>query len=250
VVGLGQGLILRRSRHAIGAALVEELAAAKGLTWTLYPLLGAFIAEYTSTRAERVLLVWPLVMYNLSGPVVAAAARRFDVASDAIVVLHDDLDTRVGSFKWRHDGTAGGNGIKSVIDSLGTCRVSRLRIGIGRPASKDAAAVVSYVLSDVPDADRESIRATMQREGLADVLLEGRAALSDHAHPPADARIATTTDRERVDQRPPLATWSLCAMLLHAYTRTLRQATKRLVRWALPSAMAERRVPSDNAPGR
>ena len=91
VVGLGQGFILQRCRHSIGSILVAEMAAQRNLSWTLYPMLGAYVAH----AHGRTILLWPFVQYNISGVVVWAAARRFGVSPDRITVLHDDLDVSV-----------------------------------------------------------------------------------------------------------------------------------------------------------
>ena len=160
VVGLGQGLILRRCRHAIGARLVEEFARTHALTWQLYPTLGAYVASHTRpSDGGLTLLVWPLVSYNISGVVVEAVARRFRVAPSDVTVLHDDLDVKVGSLKWRSKGSAGGNGVKSA-------RVD----------------VVRYVLGDMPEQDVSHVTATCAKEGIAQLLLDGP--------PPSDALAA------------------------------------------------------------
>lgn len=174
VVGLGQGLILRRCRHAIGARLVEELARTQALTWHLYPTLGAYVASHTRPSDGGVtLLVWPLVSYNISGVVVEAVARRFRVAPSDVTVLHDDLDVKVGSLKWRSKGSAGGNGVKSIIAQLETDEFPRLRIGVGRPPTSVRVDVVRYVLSDMPEQDVAHVTATCAKEGIAQQLLDG-----------------------------------------------------------------------------
>ena len=72
--------------------------------------------------------------------------------------MHDDLDVAVGALKWKRSGSAGGNGVKSVIRSLGTDKFSRLRIGIGRPMSRDPQAIIPFVLSSVPPTEGSSGR--------------------------------------------------------------------------------------------
>ena len=183
VVGLGQGLILRRCRHAIGARLVEELARTHALTWQLYPTLGAYVASHTRpSDGGLTLLVWPLVSYNISGVVVEAVARRFRVAPSDVTVLHDDLDVKVGSLKWRSKGSAGGNGVKSIIAQLETDEFPRLRIGVGRPLTSARVDVVRYVLGDMPEQDVSHVTATCAKEGIAQLLLDGP--------PPSDALAA------------------------------------------------------------
>eukprot|EP00966_Prymnesium_polylepis_P329837 7385520-Prymnesium_polylepis.2 len=169
----------------------------------MHPFLGAYVAEHRRNDSGRTILVWPLVQYNISGAVVAAAARRYGVAAHNVVVLHDDMDTKVGVLKWRHSGSAGGNGVKSVIRSLGTDGFSRLRVGVGRPASKDQGAVISFVLGDVPDDDLDAIRSAFQREELAQHLLER----FDH---PREGETPTAAAQ-------PTATSTVPALLLQAF---------------------------------
>eukprot|EP00751_Fragilariopsis_kerguelensis_P037532 CAMPEP_0170955784 /NCGR_PEP_ID=MMETSP0735-20130129/33444_1 /TAXON_ID=186038 /ORGANISM="Fragilariopsis kerguelensis, Strain L26-C5" /LENGTH=240 /DNA_ID=CAMNT_0011367839 /DNA_START=19 /DNA_END=741 /DNA_ORIENTATION=+ len=218
IVGLGQGLILRRCRHAIGSLLLEKIAVQQNLSWCLYPTLGAYVAEYcpqqrqrqrqqnqqhdknkgyadeakvgqketmkkrdgistangtTSSRDTTTILVWPLLPYNLSGLVVSACANRFLVEPRNITIIHDDLDVKVGKIKWRTVGSAGSSnkGVRSILQSLGTDDITRLRIGIGRPTSKERNAVASYVLDTIPDEDLDLIQQTCQMEGVVDKLL-------------------------------------------------------------------------------
>ena len=105
VCGLGNGCFGRLSRHGLGARLIELLAGRRGLTWRLYPTLGAYVAELPAARpsesgsggsavdVEPVVLLWLIGPYNLAGWSVAAAVRRFGVAAGdpaAVTVVHDD----------------------------------------------------------------------------------------------------------------------------------------------------------------
>ena len=231
IVGLGQGLLLRRCRHAIGATLLDDIAEEWRLLWRLLPLLGAYVAEHRRSDDGTTVLVWPLVQYNISGAVVAAAARRYSVESRNVVVLHDDLDTKVGVLKWRHSGSAGGNGVKSVIGSLGTDVFSRVRVGVGRPASKEPGAIIAFVLGDVPDDDLVTIRSAARREGLAHQLLETLATSSanDAATPTGAADQGTQLTRARGAVGSAWVALQLltCApQLLVAYVATLRVGLK------------------------
>lgn len=83
---------------------------------------------------------------NLSGQAVAAALRSKRVAVDDVLVIYDDLDLPLGSVRLKKKGSAGGHkGMDSIIRSLGTNEFNRMKLGIGRPADKEA--VSDYVLS-------------------------------------------------------------------------------------------------------
>lgn len=207
VIGLGQGLMLRRCRHAVGARMIDEMVARQGLAWSFYPTLCAYVAVHTRPDFGTTLLVWPLVAYNITGVVAGATARRFGVAPEDITALHDDLDVKVGSIKWRHSGTAGGNGVKSIIHVLGTDHFARMRIGIGRPDRKDD--VIAFVLSGMPEEDMERVRAAFAPE--FEKLLDGPGMA------PESSSVAST--------RP---TWilALAAQVIGAYLFSLRAAIR------------------------
>ena len=80
------------------------------------------------------LLVKPLTYMNGSGEAVAALARFFRVEPADILAIHDDLDLAAGKLRLRAGGSSGGqNGIRSIIDRLGSQEFSRAKVGIGRP---------------------------------------------------------------------------------------------------------------------
>lgn len=218
--------------------MLEELAGQRTLVWHLHPTLGAYVAEHQAT-AHRTILVWPLVQYNISGVVVLAAARRFGVASDDITVLHDDLDVKLGAVKWKQTGMAGGNGVKSCITALGTDNFRRLRIGIGRPASKEPSAIVPFVLSSMPEADRAAVRDACTRATVAlhlfdlDMNSTVGAAL---APAPAGARAVTAAQPPTV--REGLVRSAL--RLLFAYSSTMRVAVK----WLAGAPYQPKRTPT------
>ena len=191
ICGLGNGPVGRGSRHALGLRLLDQLAAAHGMSWALFPSLGAFVATRppgeppaapapaaAAAAPAPLYLVWPLLPYNVAGWSVAAAARRFGVPPAGITVVHDDLDRRVGELRWKDGGSAGGNnGVKSVIASLGTDAFRRLRVGIGRPPVGDDRGrgnIVAWVLGVVPAEDWQRIAAAWAAPELQSALLQHR----------------------------------------------------------------------------
>lgn len=134
IVGLGNPESrYRGTRHNIGAAAVRECAGTHAA-----PLKKGLFSSSSCARVRiescESLFAVPLSYMNLSGPPVAALARKHRIAAEDILVVHDDLDLEFGKMKLRLGGSAGGhNGLKSVIGSLGSPEFCRLRIGIGRP---------------------------------------------------------------------------------------------------------------------
>jgi PTH1 family peptidyl-tRNA hydrolase len=92
---------------------------------------------------------------NRSGLAVRALVERFEVPLDALLVVHDDLDLPLGALRVRASGGHGGhNGLRSILDALGSGEFPRVKVGIGRPAGKGQ--VVDHVLSPF-DPDEEPL---------------------------------------------------------------------------------------------
>lgn len=152
IVGLGNpGTLYARHRHNVGFQIVELLAERHQLAWQRVEFRAA-IAK-TQIGGKRVMLAKPQTFMNLAGQSVAPLVRFYRVPLPQLLVVYDDLDLPLGRLRLRADGGSGGhNGMKSLIESLGTQGFIRLRVGIGRPTGKmDAAA---YVLRNF-DADQE-----------------------------------------------------------------------------------------------
>ena len=96
-------------------------------------------------NGDKVLLIEPMTMMNLSGEAVAPLMDYYNVDVDDLIVLYDDLDLEQGQVRLRQKGSAGGhNGMKSIIKMLGTDQFKRIRIGVGRPTN--GMSVPDYVL--------------------------------------------------------------------------------------------------------
>jgi PTH1 family peptidyl-tRNA hydrolase len=155
LVGLGNpGSRYDWTPHNLGFHVLDHLAAREG--WIFEPAArleqGHGPAPFTFARAgTHGWLVKPLSFMNLSGQVVAPLSRRLGVAPDSLLVVYDDLDLALGQLRVRpHGGDGGHNGMKSIVESLGTDRFPRLRVGIGRPRT-DAA---RHVLEPFSSAGR------------------------------------------------------------------------------------------------
>ena len=154
VVGLGNpGTKYAGSRHNVGEAAVSLLAQRKGVA-----LKGgrdnALVAE-TRFGDDRVVLAFPITFMNESGQAVSALVRRYRIETpEQIIVVQDELDLPPGELKIKAGGgLAGHNGLRSIKQHLKTEDFLRIRIGVGKPSSKEAGA--GHVLSKVPKAERE-----------------------------------------------------------------------------------------------
>jgi peptidyl-tRNA hydrolase, PTH1 family len=181
IVGLGNpGVEYRDSRHNLGAAVFEELAARYAAVLKVEPRLRARLAE-TNVDGHRVLLAVPTTYMNESAAAVVPIVRRGGLDDLArLLVVHDELDLDVGRLQLKlGGGLAGHNGLRSIAGALGTESFARLRLGIGKPPSKDRGA--DWVLS------RPS---TVEREALDAELLAGADALDVVVHEGFDAAVA------------------------------------------------------------
>jgi PTH1 family peptidyl-tRNA hydrolase len=163
IVGLGNpGREYRETRHNVGFMVVDEIARRYALSWAQAPsqVPDAFIAKRYGT--EPVLLAKPLTYMNLSGDAVAALMRYYDVpVQDALIVV-DEADLPFGKLRARARGSAGGhNGLKSIIERLGTTEFSRLRLGVGR--ADDGRKLSDHVLSIFERSQRAELESFIAR---------------------------------------------------------------------------------------
>ncbi|HNQ51399.1 MAG TPA: aminoacyl-tRNA hydrolase [Candidatus Omnitrophota bacterium] len=157
IVGLGNpGILYANSRHNIGAMAVNALAKETNAPLRRERTIPARTAKAFFEK-EAVTLAVPLTYMNLSGAAVAPLLRHTRTAVQDLIVVYDDLDLDMGVLRLRPAGSAGGhNGMKSIIAALGTDDFCRLRIGIGRPARRDAD-VARYVLSSFGRRERKAL---------------------------------------------------------------------------------------------
>ncbi len=179
IVGLGNpGSIYSHNRHNVGYWSVNRLARLHGI-----PLKARRLATIGqgSIAGIPVLLGKPRTFVNRSGHAVAALLRNFQIKSDQMLVICDDLDLPAGRLRLRAGGGHGGQkGLRSIIGTIGNSGFPRLRIGIGRPVvdgepSWEPEVVADYVLSDPTPQDAEALQtaAAEAAEAVETVLREG-----------------------------------------------------------------------------
>lgn len=156
LVGLGNpGSKYKNTRHNIGFMLLDHLVdqaatSFKDSKWQAELVKIGF-------NNGSAFLAKPQTYMNLSGTPVQGISSYYQIPADRIIVIHDDLDLDVGRIKMVFNRGAGGhNGIKSIIDNLGTKEFTRIRIGIGRPPGQVSAA--SFVLSKFQNEELEHIQ--------------------------------------------------------------------------------------------
>ena len=155
IVGLGNpGDKYARTRHNVGFDVVELLAGRLGVSFNKLKC-KARLAEGRIGN-ERVVLAQPQTFMNLSGQSVVELVSWYKIDMDHLIVVYDDIDLEPGQLRIRKQGSAGGhNGMKDIIQKLGTEKFIRIRIGVGaKPQGWDLAA---HVLSRFTPADRKLV---------------------------------------------------------------------------------------------
>jgi peptidyl-tRNA hydrolase, PTH1 family len=161
VVGLGNpGAEYARSRHNVGAEVVDLLAERHG--GTLKRSKERALTAEVRIGDKRVALAFPQTYMNLSGESVAQLVRRHGITDpEQIVVVQDELDLPVGQLKLkRGGGLAGHNGLRSIKAHLHTDGFLRVRIGVGKPVTKEQGA--DHVLKRVSKRDRAELDVVVQ----------------------------------------------------------------------------------------
>jgi len=117
------------TRHNVGFAFLDKLQ--KDLNFPEFSLENKFKAAIS--KDKEIILAKPQTFMNLSGDAVKAILDFYKLTPADIVVIHDDLDVRIGDYKVATDSrSAGHNGVQNIIDNLGTQEFTRIRIGVGQ----------------------------------------------------------------------------------------------------------------------
>ncbi len=161
IVGLGNiGEQYHNTRHNAGFKLLDAYAKKNNLSFDR----SGFNGEYSilTINDTKVILLKPHTFMNLSGNSVLVCMQFFKIRSDEIIVIYDDKDLKLGEYKYKSTGSAGGhNGMKHIIQVLGTEDIKRIKIGIGnKPPQMELA---NYVLSKFSKEELEKLSLTINQ---------------------------------------------------------------------------------------
>jgi PTH1 family peptidyl-tRNA hydrolase len=164
IVGLGNpGSEYRDTRHNVGFMVADEIARRHALQFGMAPsqVPETFVAKRYG--ADPLLVAKPLTYMNRSGDAVSALARYYDIAPADLLIVYDEAALPFGKLRARARGSsAGHNGIKSIIDRLGTQEFPRLRLGVGR--GDDARrGLRDHVLSTFGRDERDALESLITR---------------------------------------------------------------------------------------
>ena len=158
IVGLGNpGQKYQNTRHNIGFRVLDNLSKRLNISFVTKKEGGSsFSVGDTIYRDLKIFLLKPLDFMNISGNAVSKMVSFFKIPLERVLVVHDDLDVPFGRLKIVRSGGHGGhNGIRSIIDRLGSKNFPRIKVGIGRPPENMPAD--KYVLSHFTNDEIQNI---------------------------------------------------------------------------------------------
>ena len=154
IVGLGNpGAQYANTPHSVGFEAVDAIAAEIGAAWEAKRQFNCLMAKGTFAGLP-VMLVKPQTYMNLSGDSVAPVVKYHNATAADLLVIQDDIDLPVGRMRVRKNGSCGGpNGIRNIIERLGTQDFARLKLGVG----KDKSDVIAHVLGKFDPTTRKTM---------------------------------------------------------------------------------------------
>jgi PTH1 family peptidyl-tRNA hydrolase len=157
-VGLGNpGPEYQDTRHNVGQRVLDVLAKTVRGSWRRD---GATAVARGRWRGEAIRLVKPLAFMIEWGPVVAKALRRAEAGPADLILVYDDIDLPLGTVRVRMKGSHGGhNGVRSVIEALGTQEIKRVKVGVGRPDHQGD--IPDHVLTSFEQDERPAVDAAV-----------------------------------------------------------------------------------------
>ena len=162
LVGLGNpGSKYESTRHNMGFLAVDGLARRKGFRFNKLRF-RAWTAEWM-VNGEKVLVMKPVTYMNLSGEAVRQAVDFYKIPPERVLVVSDDTALAVGRLRIRKGGSAGGhNGLKNIIQHLGTDQFPRVRVGVGEKPHPDYD-MADWVLGKFQGEDKKAIDGAVKR---------------------------------------------------------------------------------------
>ena len=160
IVGLGNpDSHLLDTRHNVGFWFADQLSNSFGEAFEFTKKFDSEMSEIV-TDATKIIIMKPLTYINDSGNPLLKYIKNRNISPDNILIAYDDLDLQIGQIRIKFSGGSGGhNGLKSIIEKIGSRDFWRLRVGIGKPQDREQ--MVSYVLGKPSQEDRKKIDASI-----------------------------------------------------------------------------------------
>lgn len=178
IVGLGNpDKKYCRNYHNTGFMVLDKLAEELDFKIKKKECNG-ICAEYF-LEGEKIIFAKPQTYMNLSGGCVQNFVNRYKIPLENILIVYDDIDIDLGALRFKEKGSAGThNGMKNIVEVLGTTNIKRLRVGIGKPENPNMD-LADYVISDVPKKHSELFDETLEKAASAVVDFINKKDLSE-----------------------------------------------------------------------
>lgn len=152
IVGLGNpGKEYENTRHNVGFIVIDNY-----LNESKWNKDKDCMYQIINRNGEKIIFLKPLTYMNLSGSAVARIANYYKIEIKDILIIHDDLDLNSGTYRLKNNSSSGGhNGVKNIIQMLGSTEFSRLKIGIGKTNKMDTK---DYVLNKLSTEEIASLK--------------------------------------------------------------------------------------------
>lgn len=171
IVGLGNpGREYENTRHNIGFAAMDVLAEKYNIDINRTKFKGEYGEGFIN--GNKVILLKPYTFMNLSGESVREAIDFYKLTEEQVLIIYDDISLELGRLRIREKGSAGGhNGIKSIINHMGTDVFTRIKIGVGAPKGD----LVNHVLGKFSKDEVNILKQTLDAvtEATADIIDNG-----------------------------------------------------------------------------
>ena len=160
IVGLGNpGKKYENTHHNVGFMAIDKIAETLNVKFNKKGCSSEY--GFTSVDGEQIVLAKPQTYMNLSGEAVKSLMSHFKEDADNVVVIYDDIEIPLGAIRVRKEGSGGThNGMKNIIQEVGTKDIKRIRIGLGVDKTID---LKDYVLSPISSKDMEIVSQSLDK---------------------------------------------------------------------------------------
>ena len=161
-----------KTRHNMGFNVINKIAENYNVKINKNKFHGLY--EIFTLENNKIILLKPQTYMNLSGISVKEIMDFYKINKDNVLIIYDDMDIEPGKIKIRKKGSAGGhNGIKSIIQHIGTEEFSRIRVGIGRPQKNQDQ--INYVIGHVSTEELDNLDKGIEKakEAVIEILKNG-----------------------------------------------------------------------------
>lgn len=160
------------TRHNMGFDTINKICEKYNIKMSKTKFNGIY--EKCSIEDNEVILLKPQTFMNLSGVCVREFANFYKITPDNILIIYDDMDIDLGEIKIRKKGSSGShNGMKSIVENLGTIDFPRVRVGIGKP--KENEDKIKFVIGKLSNKTKEELEigVTKAKEAVIELLKNG-----------------------------------------------------------------------------